>query len=171
MFRLSGKKLLLYSTLLGSGLLLVLCFQNKFQVSSPRSSSGGHHHNNHNNAKTKTRRLAEQNLSSRTINSILFSNSSNHETTTKSSTTTTTAVSSSSSQRNNLVRNTTEFVEQPDRPWYMLGGNQRPSFSSEQLPIFPEDQFQSDRIPGLFIKYLYFFSIGTGAMSKQYWEV
>ena len=174
MFRLSGKKLLLYSTLLGSGLLLVLCFQNKFQVSPPhsssiRSSSSGQHHSSHNNAKTKSRRLAEQDFSSRTINSV-FNNSSHETTVTSTTLTTTTTLRSSSSHRNVIVRNTTESVLHADRPWYMVGGNQRPSFSNDQLPIFPEDQPFSDRIPGS-SNIDTSFQIEFVAMSKQYWEV
>ena len=40
------------------------------------------------------------------------------------------------------------------RPWYMKGGGQRPASGHPDLPLFPEELPNSDRIPGTCVAFI-----------------
>jgi len=147
MFRV--KKLLFYTIFLITGVLFLLCIQNRFRINSYNTKDDNEKPkllfpSSINNA--KIRKLAEKetikiSLKNFTISTSKISIHNDITTSTKLSTTTTTTTSATT------VSSTDSEVSVSDRPWYMIGGERRPNHDDQPLPIFPEDLPSSDRIP------------------------
>ena len=148
MFRV--KKLLFYTIFLITGVLFLLCIQNRFRINSYNTKDDNEKPkelfpSSINNA--KIRKLAEKetikiSLKNITISTSKISIHNDITTSSKQSTTTTTTTSTTT------VSSTDPTVSVSDRPWYMIGGERRPNHDDQPLPIFPEDLPNSDRIPG-----------------------